>query len=205
MQADECLKCHTTAHGVDEKRLGRRYDGKGVQCEACHGPGETHQKARMKAAMEGGEPTYEGVPATEIDANPSNETCAKCQNPESPSFKPFCFSEGRAKIQHLNLLKKRTDEKKAALFACPCGDGGKCPHPDGCPGGKCGPKPVKSFSDEASSVGDVPAPSAAPPCRAPPRPRPRRVVRPQPLDRSDTDDPRPAPPLRRAPDRGADP
>ncbi len=142
-KAGECLKCHTTAYGVDEKLLGRRFDGKGVQCEACHGPGEAHQKARMKAAMEGGEPKYEGVPATEIDANPPNETCAKCHNPESPTFKPFCFYEGRAKIQHLNPLKKRTDEEKAALFACPCGKDGKCPHPDGCPDGKCGPKPVK--------------------------------------------------------------
>jgi hypothetical protein len=45
---DQCLKCHVTAFGVAPELIAKGFDTKlGVQCEACHGPGELHMKERL--------------------------------------------------------------------------------------------------------------------------------------------------------------
>jgi hypothetical protein len=128
-KADECLKCHVTAFGVSEDLLDRGFKAEdGVQCEACHGPGENHMKARMKAVMEaaGGDPAP--VTEGEIIAKPGMDSCLQCHNEKSPSFKPFCFKARNAEILHLIPGKHTEAEVKAMTDGCPCGDDCKCVH-----------------------------------------------------------------------------
>ena len=131
-KADACLKCHVTAFGEPEANLAKGFKAElGVQCESCHGPAETHMKARMAAAAEKDPAKAAPVAAGEVNAEPDVDTCLKCHNPESPSYKPFCFKEAYAKISHLNPEKKRTPEELKKL-ADPygCGEGEcKCPRP----------------------------------------------------------------------------
>jgi hypothetical protein len=96
-EADECLKCHVTAHGVAEEFLGKRFDkADGVGCESCHGAGGDYYK---KATME-------GIASGEIDPAsvgllvPSEETCIQCHNEESPTYKEFDYETFFAKIAH---------------------------------------------------------------------------------------------------------
>lgn len=146
-KADACLKCHVTAFGVPKEQLDKSFDMKaGVQCETCHGPGEQHMKARVAAAGdeedeegfgdEKAAPKYAKLPAGEIIVSPPMSTCLACHNEESPSFRPFCFHRANAEVRHLNPLKPRTPEERAAILAC--GEGEKCTCKKGDDGCKCG-------------------------------------------------------------------
>ena len=124
----KCLKCHVTAFSAPKEEFQKSFKADiGVQCETCHGPGEEHVKARMKAAAEapaaGG---YAAIPDTEIVKSPTAKLCVECHNTESPTYKDFCFHEFRANIRHLNPKKPRTDEEKAALDTCSCEATCKC-------------------------------------------------------------------------------
>jgi len=138
-----CLKCHVTAFGEPEETVHKRFDIKlGVQCESCHGPGDRHMKARFAAAAQqeaGAERTYTPVPEGEIIVEATMETCVRCHNAESPTFKSFCFFEKRAQIMHLDPRKKRTEEEIAAMKKCPHGE--PCPCVEVCKEGKCSPPP----------------------------------------------------------------
>ena len=104
LKADQCLKCHVTAHGVDPKQIKKGFKVEmGVQCETCHGPGDDHLKARFKAAA--AEDTSGKLEPGEIILTPTEEMCVKCHNSESPSFKAFCFNNMMQKIQHPNPTK----------------------------------------------------------------------------------------------------
>lgn len=110
----KCLKCHVTAYGVDRKRLARKFkESDGVQCESCHGPGETHRKARIAAAMkaEGG-PGVPDVPVSvspgEIVAHVEETVCVKCHNSESPNFEGFDFEKYKEKIAHPDPRKTKS-------------------------------------------------------------------------------------------------
>jgi len=141
-KSDECLKCHVTAFGAAKEEIKKGFKIEaGVQCETCHGPGEAHMKARFMAAATAGDnpPAYTKPPEGEIDATPGQETCRKCHNAEGPTFEGFCFYKSVAKIRHLNPLKPRTDEERAALLVCGCGDDCSCS--DCCEPGKCGVPP----------------------------------------------------------------
>jgi len=126
-KADECVQCHVTAFGVPADQIKKGFDRtQGIQCEVCHGPGEAHMKARFADAAKGtGGKGYVQVGADEIIARPTMETCVKCHNEKSPSYKPFCFHEFNAKIRHLNPKKPRT---AVELGDCSCP---KCVN--GCP------------------------------------------------------------------------
>ncbi|MCB9916154.1 MAG: cytochrome c family protein [Planctomycetes bacterium] len=132
-KADECLKCHVTGHGEDKGAFKKSFDPEeGVGCETCHGQGDDHQRARMRAAGEssdeGGAPAYTAPPAGEIGMDITEALCKKCHNEESPTYKPFCFHCRSFKIRHLNPLKPRTEAEKKAL-ECGCdGKGKKCDH-----------------------------------------------------------------------------
>ena len=139
-KADECLKCHVTAFGVDPKQLKKSFDIKeGVGCESCHGPGDDHARARFRAANEAeeeeegfgdeeAEPTYTEIPEGEIGMEMTREMCVQCHNSESPTYKPFCFYKRVQDVRHLNPLKPRTDEERAAMLVCGCGEDCPCDH-----------------------------------------------------------------------------
>ncbi len=47
VESPECLPCHTASFGIEAKLIASPFDPKdGVQCEACHGPGSDHVKAK---------------------------------------------------------------------------------------------------------------------------------------------------------------
>lgn len=96
-EADECLKCHVTAHGVDEQYLGKKYAPEdGVGCESCHGPGKDYSKMKIKKAIKAGE----ADPASVGLLKPDEKTCLGCHNDESPTYKEFNFSERYEAIKH---------------------------------------------------------------------------------------------------------
>jgi hypothetical protein len=132
---DACLKCHRTGFGEDEKAFHRSFDAeKGVQCETCHGPGEDHKKARFKAAMSGETEAgvYTATPEGEIVVSPGKDTCLKCHNEESPTYKPFCFCQRKKAGRHLLPHKPR---EEADLNKCECKPCEVCG--DECPEGCC--------------------------------------------------------------------
>lgn len=95
--AGECLKCHIDAYGVDASLLGKKYaKEEGVSCESCHGAGGDYWKKATMTAITAGE--LDGATVGLI--KPTEKTCKKCHNEESPSYKPFNYEEMYAKIAH---------------------------------------------------------------------------------------------------------
>lgn len=139
-KSDKCLKCHTTAFGVAPEIIKKGFEPKnGVQCESCHGPGETHMKARFAAAAAAGGDDKAATPAArqtipdgEIITKIDQKTCLVCHNDESPNFKPFCFHEKFAKMKHYDPRKTRVEGEE---LVCGCA---KCECVHGCEPGKCG-------------------------------------------------------------------
>lgn len=131
-----CLKCHVTGHGAPPENLAKGFDIKlGVQCESCHGPGETHIKKRMAAAAKAEKGAPVVIEKDELSAI-TPQTCLACHNSESPTFKPFCYFKRREETKHLNPKAQRTEEEAKRLeLECGCGD--KCPT-DKCATGECG-------------------------------------------------------------------
>lgn len=134
-ESPECLRCHVTGYGEPEDHFRKGFEMEaGVQCESCHGPGENHMKARLMAAAaaardpDAKQDEYVQVPEDEIISDVGQQVCLECHNEESPTFKPFCYYERKAEIRHLNPLKPRTDEERAALLVCGCGDDCECVH-----------------------------------------------------------------------------
>ena len=92
-KSPKCLKCHVTAYGVDEKLIEASFKvEKGVQCEACHGPGSAYKKLRVMKDREA------SIAAGLII--PDEKLCVTCHNEESPSYRKFVFKEAAAKIAH---------------------------------------------------------------------------------------------------------
>ena len=88
----KCLKCHSTAAGVDQSLVASITVQEGVSCESCHGPGSLYKVGTVmkdhKAAM------AKGL------IMPDEKMCKKCHNEESPNYKGFNFKEYSAKIAH---------------------------------------------------------------------------------------------------------
>lgn len=113
-----CMKCHQTAFGEPAASIAAGFDPRaGVQCESCHGPGGQHIKARLAAEDEEEEEEagLTEIPDAEIVKVPPEETCKKCHNEESPSYKPFCYKFFNEQVRHLDPRKKRTDAEKAGM------------------------------------------------------------------------------------------
>jgi hypothetical protein len=92
-KSDQCLKCHTTAHGVAAEMLGAKFSHEeGVGCEACHGLGSLYKK---RSVMK----DHDAAVAAGL-VIPTEKTCKGCHNEESPTFKPFVFEERLKKIAH---------------------------------------------------------------------------------------------------------
>jgi hypothetical protein len=104
-EADECLKCHITAFGVEEGRLSKNYKKEeGVTCEACHGPGSDYKGSHKKKGKQ------EDAKKAGFVAKPDEESCKKCHNKESPTYKEFKYDEKVKEIAHSMPGKK--EEKK---------------------------------------------------------------------------------------------
>lgn len=109
-----CLRCHTTASGVDSARVEKTFRAElGVQCESCHGPGGWHRQQRLEAsgrlapeeAARQANTTI-AIPEGEIRI-PTEETCRACHNPDSPTFKPYDHKVFLEKVAHRNPQRKR--------------------------------------------------------------------------------------------------
>jgi len=96
-EAPECLECHVTAFPVMADLANQKITmEEGVSCESCHGAGSAYYKKSTMTDIAAGtiEPASVGL------VIPSEETCTKCHNEKSPSFKGFDFEEAAAKIAH---------------------------------------------------------------------------------------------------------
>ncbi len=129
-KSPKCLKCHVTAFGVDKKLKKKTLKLEdGVGCEVCHGPGEKHRKGRMRAVMSGkvDPKVFTPPPPGEIVTRPPVKVCLGCHNPESPTFKKFCFVKAYFKIVHPDPRKKRDPREWKAMKA-QIKPGCKCRH-----------------------------------------------------------------------------
>jgi hypothetical protein len=84
-EADECLECHVTGHGVDARLI--KYDLKasdGVQCESCHGPGSDYRKRSIMSDRD------ESIANGMIPL--STEVCETCHNDRSPAWDPESYT-----------------------------------------------------------------------------------------------------------------
>ncbi|MDH3520082.1 MAG: cytochrome c family protein [Myxococcales bacterium] len=100
-----CVKCHVTAYGVSQERLSMKFDRtQGVQCEACHGPGEDYRKKKIMMNRE--------LALSKGLILPVEENCVTCHNEDSPAWNPerytradgskvgFDFEQAAAAIAH---------------------------------------------------------------------------------------------------------
>jgi PAS domain S-box-containing protein len=95
----ECLACHTTGQG-GEAAAGA--DLKGVQCEACHGPGSQYKSMKIMSKK-----AYKADPEAArkaaVEAGlliPDEKTCVGCHNEKSPTFKGFDYAAMKEKTKH---------------------------------------------------------------------------------------------------------
>jgi hypothetical protein len=78
---DRCIKCHSTAHGVPDDMVSKKFDRTaGVQCESCHGAGKDYRK--KKIMMDHDKAVANGLIV------PTEAVCTKCHNDESPAWDP---------------------------------------------------------------------------------------------------------------------
>jgi hypothetical protein len=92
-KSDQCLSCHITAFGVaDSLKMETLTLGEGVSCEACHGAGSEYKKMSIMKDQE--KAVAAGLQIIE------EETCTRCHNEKSPTYKPFKFEEAVKVIAH---------------------------------------------------------------------------------------------------------
>lgn len=106
-QSKECLRCHSTRYdsvGDDNGEDINIEDG--VQCESCHGPGEDYMYLEVMEDM--AEATDMGL------VMPTEETCRKCHNPESPTYNTERdpTPDGKREDFYYPLRKKMIDHHK---------------------------------------------------------------------------------------------
>lgn len=88
-----CLRCHTTGTGVGGYDPAKTTpDLKGVQCEACHGPGADYIKVMADLAK---------AKAAGLTYPVPESVCVGCHNKQSPTFKGFDFETYLAKGVHV--------------------------------------------------------------------------------------------------------
>lgn len=127
-EADECVKCHVTGHGVDGTLIKYElHPQDGVQCESCHGPGSAYRKKKIMSDPD--KSAANGL------VEPSEKLCVSCHSDESPAWDPkryvlangtsvgFDYEQATEKIAHpipadvkgkyIELEKKLKAEKKA--------------------------------------------------------------------------------------------
>jgi len=97
-EADECLKCHVTAHGEDPALLKTPLaPSDGIQCESCHGPGSGYRKKKIMSDHD------KAVAAGMWEPGKDEKICTRCHNDESPAWdaaKGFDYEEAKKAIAH---------------------------------------------------------------------------------------------------------
>jgi hypothetical protein len=129
-EAEECLKCHATAYGLEASQM--KYDLKisdGVQCESCHGAGADYRKKKTMSDHD------KSVAKGLKDPGENEEICTTCHNDDSPSWDTtkyeladgttvaFDFEQAKKEIEHpipedvkgkyLEIEKKQKAERRA--------------------------------------------------------------------------------------------
>ena len=113
-QAGACLVCHVAGYGLAKSRFGKKFKVKdGVQCEACHGPGQKYRKKKVmkKIYKERGLDRKGDSPTAKKTGLifPGENTCKGCHTREitrdgktftNPSYKPFDFAKMKKKFAH---------------------------------------------------------------------------------------------------------
>lgn len=81
-----CIACHTTGYGAggygSEEMV---IDLRDVQCESCHGPGSLYSRSSVMREPERSKEL--GL----VSMGP--ETCTRCHNENSPTFRVFDYNE----------------------------------------------------------------------------------------------------------------
>ncbi len=114
-ETPQCVKCHTTGYGeggyeIKEAAFWVQKTEKGkptkevkrmtalqhVGCEVCHGPGSEYKsKKKMNAIF------HENITMESVGLLiPSEKTCVKCHNEESPTFALFDYESFYTRISH---------------------------------------------------------------------------------------------------------
>lgn len=92
-----CLKCHIDGAGLDAKFYTEKYRKEdGVSCESCHGAGGDYWTKEVMQAITDGKTPGESVGLIK----PDEARCKTCHNEESPTYKPFTYSEMHSLISH---------------------------------------------------------------------------------------------------------
>jgi hypothetical protein len=121
-EADECLKCHMTGHGLEAAAFAKKplKAKDGVQCESCHGPGKDYRKKKVMSDHD------MSVEKGMWEPGKDEKICTVCHNDESPTWdaaKGFDFEEAKKEFAHaipedvkgkvVEIEKKRKAERKA--------------------------------------------------------------------------------------------
>jgi len=98
-EADECLRCHATGHGLEPAQLHKAplALSDGVQCESCHGAGSDYRKKKVMADRE------KSIAAGMLEPGKDEAICTGCHNQDSPTWDPakgFDFEAGKQEIDH---------------------------------------------------------------------------------------------------------
>jgi Cytochrome c554 and c-prime len=93
-EAAECLVCHDTKAFLGaELDAKTKYDpAEGVSCEACHNAGSGYKSKKIMM-------DHDASVAAGMNAAPM-ESCVKCHNENSPTFKGFELEARWAEIAH---------------------------------------------------------------------------------------------------------
>jgi cytochrome c554/c'-like protein len=96
-KSEQCLECHQTGFGEPADHFAATFVATdGVQCETCHGAGKDYIKMKTMKGLRDG-----SLKADEYGlVMPTKETCVKCHNEKSPSFKSFDWAADSTKIAH---------------------------------------------------------------------------------------------------------
>lgn len=103
LTSDNCLSCHTTAHGKKNVDKSFKID-EGVGCESCHGPGSKYKK--MSTMKDKDKSIAAGM------IIPDEKTCLGCHKKDTPGHdgKFTTFEKEYAKIAH--PVPAETDRRK---------------------------------------------------------------------------------------------
>ena len=92
----QCLSCHVTGYEVAADLKKDVTLEEGVSCEGCHGPGSAYWPMSVMKDLVAGkaDPKAVGLWAQ------TEESCKKCHNQKSPTYKPFDFKKASLVIAH---------------------------------------------------------------------------------------------------------